>query len=219
MRAKVGDAVTLFDGSGTEFLACVQSIQRDRVQLQINERVLANRERKTQIHLAIALPKGDRQKVVIEKAVELGVYRLIPIRAQRSQPSFSEKSLDRWKRYVIEASKQCRRSRLMLIAEPITFESLLNSSDEMGKWIAHPYPEDNKSPCPTTQPPQSERLKGSTDRPQDGIVLAIGPEGGFTQEEFQAARLLGWERLDLGPRILRIETAALAAVCRFDAWG
>lgn len=221
MRAKIGDSVSLFDGSGFEFDGVIKDIKRDRVDLSIESRTEVNRERAERIHLAVALPKGDRQKTVIEKSVELGVHRLIPLKTDRSQQAYSDKSADRWTRYVIEASKQCRRNRLMEIANPIEMGELVKARTEFEScgdfecWISHPRDAegaDTVDSLSNTTSIATPASGGTRD-----ILIAIGPEGGFTSDEFRAAMEQGWRRLDLGPRILRIETAALAAVCQFDS--
>ena len=140
------------------------------------------------------LPKGDRQRWLVEKAVELGVARLVPLETDRSTVEARGDKLDR---YVIEASKQCGRNRLMAIAPPQTWGEWLatGSAAHARRWIADP-----------------------TGVPLDFVecalpretYAAVGPEGGLTPEELTAARAAGWQIIALGPRILRIETAAIS---------
>src|SRR5262245_53662296 len=115
MRAQAGQTVTLFDGSGYEFVAEIKAISKREVQLTIVERREANRESPVKLTLAVALPKGERQRWLIEKAVELGVTGLIPVQTERGVAQPSETALERLRRGVIEASKQCGRNRLMEI--------------------------------------------------------------------------------------------------------
>ena len=220
MRASVGDQITLFDGSGVEFTAEIVATDRHAADFTILQRQIVNRERPIPIVLAVSFPKGDRQRVLIEKAVEIGVHRLIPIRTAYSNDFYSAKSIERWERYVIEASKQCGRNRLMAIDEPqsltdqllpalnVPIQSDQPQSNRTSGWIAHPYAVPSASSSgPTAAKPTS---------PPTEHWIAIGPEGGFSPDEVELAQQLGWHRMELGPRILRVETAAIVAVSRFD---
>jgi 16S rRNA (uracil1498-N3)-methyltransferase len=198
LRAKVGDVVTLFDGSGSEFTARVQKIAKQHVEFVIEERRKINRESATSLTLAVALPKGDRQRCLIEKAVELGVSRLVPLLTNRGVAQPVDSALDRLKRAVIEASKQCGRNRLMEIANPCDLNALIENSKSISvRLFAHLGGQS-----------LSELQKASHESRE--IIAAIGPEGGFTDEELATAISGGWTKISLGPRILRIETAAIA---------
>jgi 16S rRNA (uracil1498-N3)-methyltransferase len=157
-----------------------------------------DRELPFALTLGVALPKGDRQRWIVEKAVELGVTRLVPLITERSEKLGSEKLT----RYVIEASKQCGRNRLMEIAPAQSWTDWLVSRAETAPlpiraWVAHP----------------TGRGLTAADVSQPGPTLvAIGPEGGLTDEEVAEATGAHWELIGLGPRILRIETAAAALV-------
>ena len=118
LRAGVGDAVTLFDGSGAEFASRILRVGKSVVELEVLERQEISRELPLDMTLAVALPKGDRQKWLVEKLVELGVTRLVPLITERGVAQPVDSALARLKRGVIEASKQCGRNKLMEIAEP-----------------------------------------------------------------------------------------------------
>ena len=118
MRAKAGMRVVVFDGRGGEFLAEVQRVGRAEVELAVQERREIDRELPLKISLAVALPKGDRQKWLVEKAVELGIAAIVPIITTRSVAKPDEHALGRLRRAVIEASKQCGRNRLLEISPP-----------------------------------------------------------------------------------------------------
>jgi 16S rRNA (uracil1498-N3)-methyltransferase len=201
MRSRIADAVVLFDGSGWEFTAQIQRIGKQQVDLAILSREPIDRELPLAIHLAVALPKGDRQSWLVEKAVELGVASLTPLRTERGVAQPVEKALLRLRRGVIEASKQCGRNRLMGINEPAPWAEYLQKSEVTSpRCVAHPGGE----PAARVFEPLA------SSRPSPNCVhLAIGPEGGFTDAEIQAAVVAGWQLVDLGPRILRVETAAL----------
>lgn len=200
MRLGIEDSITLFDGSGTEFDAQVEQIDRRSLRLSILERRLVDRELTFELSLAVALPKGDRQRWLIEKATELGVTRIIPLTTARSVVRVSSSSLKKLERAVIEASKQCGRNVLMRIEEPVSWSSFVAELDETGqRWIAHPMRADSSL---------SEACRSRS--AAEYLLVAIGPEGGFDDAEVAMAKEAGWKSISLGPRILRIETAALA---------
>jgi 16S rRNA (uracil1498-N3)-methyltransferase len=197
MRAKPGDEVVLFDGSGEEFPARVEALRRSEADLIILDRQRVDRELPSPLILGVALPKGDRQRWLVEKAVELGVTRLIPLETARSVAQPDAKAVQRLGRAVIEASKQCGRNRLMEIGLPTAWrEFVASAADTRIRLVAHPS---NQSAAPILRPV----LPGP-------VCLAVGPEGGHSDEEVEQAVRCGWETISLGPRILRIETAALA---------
>jgi 16S rRNA (uracil1498-N3)-methyltransferase len=198
MRAATGDRVTLFDGSGAEFEAVVERMGRSAVELRVLERREVDRELPFPLVVGVALPKGDRQKWLVEKLTELGVTELAPLVTERGVAQSTAGALERLQRTVIEACKQCGRNRLMRIAEPRTWSELISApptSESSRRLLAHPggtplAAVDMKWPQPTQ--------------------LAIGPEGGLSDAEVSAATAAGWQAIDLGPRILRVETAAIA---------
>src|SRR6478672_6735494 len=118
MRLSVGHEITLFDGGGNEFIARIAKVTKQSVHCDILERREISRELPFSLSLAVALPKGDRQKWLVEKTTELGVTRLIPLITERGVAQPVEGAIQRLRRGVIEASKQCGRNRLMEIAEP-----------------------------------------------------------------------------------------------------
>jgi len=195
MRAAPGDACILFDGSGAEFTAIVKTVERRKATLQVVSKQEVSRESPVVLTLAVALPKGDRQKVLVEKAVELGVARLIPLQTERSVAKAGT-AVERLRRGVIEASKQCGRNRLMQISDPQTFQQMLQkTATTPTKLLAHP---------------QGDGLiEAIGSLPLKGVIAAVGPEGGFSNEEAAEASEAGWKLIGLGPRILRIETAAM----------
>jgi len=192
-RLRPGDAVCLFNGDGSEYPAVIDNVARRVVQLRITGVESPRRELPFRLELAAPLPKGDRGQVLIEKLTELGVTAFVPLRTNRSVVEPRETRLEKLERYVIEASKQCGRNVLMSIEPPVDWNNFVQAQRRGGKLLAHPGGE----------PLRSDR---------GDVTVAIGPEGGFTEEEIGKARAAGWTLVDLGPRILRIETAALAVV-------
>lgn len=205
LRANPGDVVALFDGSGAEFVARVEHVGRSQAELAIVSRQEVDRELPIDLVLGASLPKGDRQRWLVEKAVELGVRRLVPLVTSRSVAQPAPEALRRLRRIVIEASKQCGRNRLMEVDEPENWNDYLASPVGYAwRLIAHPA-------TGFSVPWQLSFRPGGLD-PGAAVFLAIGPEGGLTPEEVHRATAAGWQTVNLGPRILRVETAAILLV-------
>ncbi|HXD88313.1 MAG TPA: 16S rRNA (uracil(1498)-N(3))-methyltransferase [Urbifossiella sp.] len=187
-----GDRVVLFNGDGNEYPAEIVAAGRRNVVLTVLSGEAVNRERPHALTIAAALPKGDRGEFLVEKLVELGVSRFIPLRTERTVVQPREARLENLQRVVIEASKQCGRNVLMAI-DPLTpWQTALGAADSASRIVLHP---------------------DGAAMPSVGMdcTIGIGPEGGFTAGEIMAAVSAGWQRVSLGPRILRVETAAIAA--------
>lgn len=197
MRIRVGDAVELFDGAGAVATATVSAVGRD-VELRISERRYVPRL-KPVIDLAVAMPKGDRAAVLVEKAGELGADRLIPLVTERSVVHPREGKLERLRRIATESAKQSGRAWLTEIAEPVDLGRLLAEADHDAKLI-------------TDTTAQQSQADGTNPASCDRVIVLVGPEGGWTHEERCAATAAGFRPWRLGPYILRIETAALAAL-------
>ncbi|MHB8864430.1 MAG: RsmE family RNA methyltransferase [Pirellulaceae bacterium] len=194
MRATIGDQIVLIDGSGQEFLARVERLGRSHVECLVLGSQIVDRELPGEIVVGTAWPKADRQRWLIEKLVEVGVSRVVPLRTHRSVVHPDERSLVKQQRTVVEASKQCGRNRLMEVAPLTPLADYLQAAPPMAqKWIADPT---GTVPHLAPGDPTS-------------CFLAIGPEGGWTDEEVSRARAVGWQVAGLGARLLRIETACL----------
>jgi len=197
MRAKPGDTIVVFDGTGREFDAQIEQVDRRRVELQITDTRTVDRESRVEVTIAAALPKGNRQRWLVEKLVELGCARLIPLRTKRSIVK-PDKSGEKLERMVLEATKQCGRNRLMEIAAPLDFQDLIARDDLPDRrLIAHP---------PELAGDRAAKIDWSESA--DPVIAAIGPEGGFAEEEVDAALAAEWVCASLGRRVLRLETAA-----------
>lgn len=204
MRARPGTEVELFDGGGRAFRARVERVGRHEVELSLLETVAVDRELPIRLTLGVALPRGDRQRNVIERAVELGVARLVPLVTARGVAKPAETTPERLRRAVIEASKQCGRNRLAEIDAAARAEDFFaGAPSSASRWLA----------TPRGQAKPDELWRTSRQPECREIWLAVGPEGGFADEEIAVAQREGWQTLDLGPRILRVETAvAMLAV-------
>ena len=145
MRARQGAKVILFDGSGCEFLARVERLGRNGVDFSVLGREDVDRELPFGLTLGVALPKGERQKWLVEKAVELGVGRVAPLKTQRAVAQPVQQALDRLRRTVIEASKQCGRNRLMEIGEPLELSDYIDATrDQPCRLFAHPHADETQ---------------------------------------------------------------------------
>ncbi len=216
MRARPGDCVTLFDGTGVEFTAEVAAVRRGQVDLVIHEARRVDRELTFPLTLAVALPKGQRQHWLVEKAVELGVKQLVPLLCARGVAQPTESALERLRRAVIESSKQCGRNRLMEIARPQQCRLFCQSADRTAlRIMAHPCPwPEAEHVAAESDGLSSHRWMGHAEAwAGEGFILAVGPEGGFTEDEVAFARQQGWRTVGLGQRTLRVETACVMLIC------
>ncbi len=199
MRCRVGDEVVVFDGRGTSWRARVASIGRDEAVLELGAAAEEPVAQAAPVTLAVALPKGERQKWLVEKLTELGVARLVPLVTTRGVAEATPAAVERLGRGVIEACKQCGRDTLMAIAEPRTVAEVVGDHREEGRIVV----------ADRAGEPWSAAV--THDRP---VVVLVGPEGGFTAEELAAVDAAGGRRVSLGPHVLRIETAAIALAAR-----
>jgi 16S rRNA (uracil1498-N3)-methyltransferase len=198
-RFRPGDMLCLFNGGGSEFTARVLSVERRQVSLEILEQHAPRRELAFAVEVAAPLPKGDRAQFLIEKLTELGVSTFVPLSTERTIVQPRDTKLGKLERYVIEASKQCGRNRLMTVHPVQAWHSYLQRADlPARRFLAHPG--GNAS---------AKEVRAMATSPAD-CTIAIGPEGGFSPEEVALASAGGWMVVDLGARILRVETAAIA---------
>lgn len=197
-RLGPGDPVCLFNGDGREYRAEIISASRRDVSLNVLSVEYPARERGYRLEVAAPLPKGDRGQFLVEKLTELGVTHFTPLRTKRSIVHPSDAKREKLQRYVIEASKQCGRNLLMEVSAMADWATYAPRADlPQTRLIAHPGGE--------------ERFPA----PSDGDrVVAVGPEGGFADDEVELAKAHGWQVVGLGPRILRIETAAIVLAAR-----
>jgi 16S rRNA (uracil1498-N3)-methyltransferase len=220
MRGKCGDRVELFDNSGWQWSAEIEEVGRNEATLKILGTEEVDLEPALALTVGIALPKGDRQKWIIEKLVELGVTTVIPITTTRGVAQPVDKALVRLRNHVISASKQCGRNRLLEIGEVASFEAFLKQTGE-NRFLAHPKSAQigvKDALAETIGEQESSNISIRDIQLESGdAVVAIGPEGGFSAEEAAAATQLQWNIVDMGPRILRIETAALTFAARLLA--
>jgi 16S rRNA (uracil1498-N3)-methyltransferase len=201
LRAQPGQ---IFDVVSNGFLhrAEIVSVDEREVVFTLHEELEADAA--LPVHLLMAVFKFDHMEWGIEKATELGAARITPVLARRTEKHLalaSAKRVDRWRRIVLEAAKQSRRSDVPVVDEPVALKAALAMVDASTKLLLAETEQENTL---------SAALVGAND-----VALAIGPEGGWTPEEMALFAESGWKSATLGPRILRAETAAIAglAVC------
>jgi 16S rRNA (uracil1498-N3)-methyltransferase len=195
-RVEPGSLVEIFDGlSDSARLARVVSIERDDVEVELAGPAIPGRSPPVALSLITAVPKGDRFDWLVEKAVEVGVTRLLPMISRRSVVEPRTTKIDRLRRRVIEASKQCGRNRLMELAPPAPWPDLADSTPATVRLLADPQG------LPFHDWPEAEQAAT--------FALAVGPEGGFAAEELELARGAGWIAVRLGTSVMRVETAGI----------
>ena len=215
LRLHPGDEIYVFDGAGREFHCAVEIIAKDSTELRVISEVEPTRpESPLHLTLAIALLKGEKFDLVIQKATELGVKRIVPLEAERADVRLrdsedAQKRVTRWRRIALEAAKQSGRAFVNVIFAPRTLESLLRVSGTEDKG-----PENSVARIMFSEregKSLAEATNSFIERPKE-IVAVVGPEGGWTDEEIELARESGWQVVTLGGRTLRAETAAILAV-------
>ncbi len=213
LRASPGDRVLLLDGSGWEYQACILAVDRRRVQLEIVSRKEVDRELPVPVVLGTALPKAPRQQAMIESLVQLGVGVLVPLESARTVVRPEPKSLQRLRRWVQEATKQCGRTRLAQVAPACKFSQWIRETETPDS-----RPELRLLASPGQSVPLAEVLRRHQPARVGQVRLCVGPEGGFAAEELELARSHGWHLVHLGRRVLRIETAACLLVGAVALW-
>lgn len=202
LRKQPGEDVTLFDGQGHEARARIDRLDRRTVTLTVSGPAVDRPTAGVQVILATAVPKGDRSRWLVEKATELGAAAWIPLLTQRAVVDPRATRLDKLKQTVITACKQCGRNDLMQIHQPQQWTEFLEQDfGDAPLLVADP-----------TGLPTSDLMQDDSLNSFQSVTVAIGPEGGFTNDELESARNRGARLIQLGESVLRIETAALAAL-------
>ena len=193
-RLRAGDKVRVFDGNGTVATAIIAGDARRELKVTIADRVQLAMP-STRVHLACAVPKGDRMATLLDMATQLGMSAFTPLMCARSMVTASEHAMERWQRICLEACKQSRRAYLPSLRMPTEFAAAVRAAarDRHRLYIAHPG-----GTAPGAQGESGD------------ITLLVGPEGGFTDDEVALALEAGAQAVDLGEGILRTETAAIA---------
>lgn len=210
LRLRPGEAVTLFNGEGGEYAAVITGVVRDRVTLDVGARAEVDRESAIGVTLAQAISSGERMDFTVQKAVELGVAAIQPLTSSRSVVRLAAERAERrvahWQTVVTHACEQSGRNRVPSVAAVAA----------LPEWLVRPAP----GALRVMLSPGAPRRLRDLPPPPGGIVLLAGPEGGFSADERELAEGAGFLPVRLGPRVLRTETAALAALAALHAlWG
>ena len=200
LRMQVGRELILFNGQGGEYQAIITQASKKVIEVEIREFSIDSKQSSLNIELGIGLSKGDRFELVLQKATELGVSKIVPLLSQRSEvklnPERLAKKLASWRQIIVGACEQCQLNIVPTLSEPLKLEQWLSGCDSDLKLVLH-----HRSDGTLADMPKPKSLS-----------LLIGPEGGLSDEEIKRAQSHNFKALTLGPRVLRTETAPLAAI-------
>ncbi|MDF2927510.1 MAG: rRNA ((1498)-N(3))-methyltransferase [Paenibacillaceae bacterium] len=220
MRAGPGDEFICSDGCSREVLAKISSIDRGLVEAEIVRELPMDSEAAVEVWIAQSLPKGDKLETVIQKCTELGADRFIPFISERTIVSYDEKKeskrLARWDKIAKEAAEQAHRNRIPGIDSPLSWKQLLKLVPEADLGLICYEQESGLSLRPQLAELFRRGEQGQASHggrgPRPRVLVLVGPEGGFAAKEVQEAVDAGCASVSLGRRILRTETAAMAAL-------
>jgi 16S rRNA (uracil1498-N3)-methyltransferase len=205
LRLGVGDALTLFDGHGGEYPGAITAVNKKHVRVLTGAHLQKECESPLDIHLGIAISRGERMDWIVQKSTELGVSSLTPLSSEHSGVKLAgdraDKKILHWQQIAVSACEQCGRNRPPIIHPLQALNPWLASTVAERKFVLHPRADN----IATGSAPAS-------------IALLVGPEGGLSESDIEAAAQAGYTALRLGPRVLRTETAPLAAIALLQGW-
>lgn len=207
LRASPGDAVILFNGDGCDYHGVIGEISKRRVVVSLESEHPRHTETPIRTVLGLGISKGDRFDYAVQKATELGIKEIVPLISERVDVKLPvdrmAKKQAHWQAIAISACEQCERATIPLVHPPIALEEWVTNNDCTMKWVLH------------------HELDGHlTGETPESIALLIGPEGGLSQTELALAQGSGFLPLNLGPRVLRTETAPIVALTALGLrWG
>ncbi len=208
LRVMVGDAVVLFNGHGGEYHGVIEQMTKKTVIVALKNYLAREAESTLSIWLVQGISRGEKMDYTIQKAVELGVMGVVPLFTERCNVKLdaerSEKRLQHWRSVMVSACEQSGRNRIPEIVPPQSLEQWLPRAEVSQGFVLSPYA--NKS------------LKKQEVNLSSPVFILIGPEGGLSEREVEQARLHHFSPLNLGPRILRTETAAIAAITALQCY-
>lgn len=210
LRLKPGAPLMLFNGDGHEYPSEVQAVGRGRVQVRTGDAHVVDRESPLAVHLGLGISRGKRMDIALQKAVELGVSSVAPVITERSVVRLSDARAEsretHWQGVAVDACEQCGRTRLPAI-EPL---------GTLAQWLEH----HRGAALKLVLAPGAAGGVTSLTTPRGAVAVLIGPEGGLTPQELDGAAQAGFQPVALGPRVLRTETAAIAALTAVQVlWG
>ena len=211
LRLRPGDELTVFDGTGGEYPATVGTVTKRELKLSVGEYVSRNSESTLRIRLLQGVSRGEKMDIVVQKATELGVHRISPVLTEFSVVKLdadrAAKRRDHWQKVAQSACEQCNRNFVPIVDAPQTLLDWFgdNSGSDDVQLILRP---------------DAVESMPAVDMPGSALTILVGPEGGFSQAELERATAAGLQAVRLGPRVMRTETAALAALSIAQAtWG
>ena len=208
LRMQVGDPLTVFNGDGHDYVAVIVALGKRELRVRIEMRLVVQNESPLALTLGQGVARGEKMDLIVQKATELGVVRIVPLLTERSEikldPARAEKRLAHWRAVAASACEQCGRARLPQIEPTQPLANWLESLANDGALRLALLPEGARSA-------RELRFRAA------GGLLVIGPEGGLGERDIRALTQAGFEGLRLGPRILRTETAGLAAMAALQA--
>jgi 16S rRNA (uracil1498-N3)-methyltransferase len=207
LRLKIGDTIIVSDGCGTDYLVKIKEIDDSCVYADIIHTMVNLTEPPIDIVLFQGVPKSDKMDFIIQKSVELGVRKIIPVITERTivridNKKDAQKKHERWNRISLEASKQCNRGFVPEVSMPVCYEEAFNHMND-SDLIIIPYEKETAGSF-------KKILKNNIDIKSVSVI--VGPEGGFTEKEVEKALGYGANAITLGPRILRTETAGITVL-------
>jgi len=214
LRSRPGDMLTVSDGEKYDYDVIIESMDREAVTAKISARYENRTEPPVNVTLFQGLPKADKLEYIVQKCVELGIKRIVPVLTARTvvkinDPKDVKSKTARWNRIALEAAKQCDRGVVPVVTEPVRFDEALNLASGFDLKL-FPYEEAVEG---SLKDVFSEFKKlWNVEGRKPSVALFIGPEGGFEPAEAEKARDLSFCQVTLGPRILRTETAGMAVL-------
>lgn len=203
LRLRAGDTLSVFNAESGEFAATVDNLSKSTATLTIDEPIQTATESPLRLHLVQGVSRGDRMDFAVQKATELGVKRITPVLTEYGMVKLdgkrASKRRDHWQKIAISACEQSGRIRPPLIDPPVPLKTWFGGKTQ-------------ETDVDLVLQPGAARAMTSLTAPQTKVCLLIGPEGGFSDTEYEDAEFAGFTAVSLGPRVLRTETAALAAI-------
>ncbi len=201
LRSKIGEEIVICDGEGTDYYCTLSEVDKKRVVAKIDSQSAVSSEPKVEITLYQGLPKSDKMELIIQKCVEIGLVRIVPVKTEFAVAKLDgkeDKKRERWQKIAESAAKQCGRGKIPLVDSAMTFAQAVEDSRSMDGRI---IPYENETEFGIKQ--FAKDFNGKS------IAVFIGPEGGFSPKEIELAKKDGITSVTLGKRILRTETAGL----------
>ncbi|MFT4653248.1 MAG: 16S rRNA (uracil1498-N3)-methyltransferase [Patiriisocius sp.] len=206
LRLRIGSPIVLFNGNGSDYPSEIVDIQKRKASILVNAQIALSVESPLHLHLGQGVSKGERMDIALQKAVELGVTEITPILTEncnvKLDPQRWQKKHDAWQKLIIGACEQSQRNILPTLHQPVSMHQWLGQTSSLDKIILVPG---------------AKTYLSSLSKPQKGFRIVIGPEGGLSEQEVYTATQTGYISVNIGNRILRTETAAIASLAILQA--